>query len=390
MPEWTLLLILLLLPLAVWSGYRVGLREQQKKSEEGRYSSGYFAGLNYLLNEQPDKAIDIFIEQLQVDNEVVETHLALGNLFRRRGEVDRAIRIHQNLIARPALPSATRKLALQELAYDYLTAGLYDRAETLYIELLSEPKQKQKALTNLLVVYQQLKDWPKAIKTAQQLASVSGKPESNRLVHFYCEIADNDFTKDDTKQAVEAIKQAIKASTYALRPNLLLAKSYIDSGAYKKALKTYKVLTSHHISYISEFLNEIKFCHTQLKTEAQFCKELESYLVQGSNVDVLVMFSELAQKYHSEQYTEQVIQDFIMSQPSIGGLEQLLIHYMSEANNEERGRLNKLHSFVVALIDENPRYRCKACGYKSQSLLWQCPSCREWGKSSPLEIGEEH
>jgi len=161
--------LLLLLPIAVWSGYRVGRKSFPKKSSGGRLSKGYFTGLNYLLNEEPDKAIDTFIELLQVDSETIETHLALGNLFRRRGEVDRAIRIHQNLIARPALTGHVRKLSLMELAYDYMAAGLFDRAENLFKELVKDKEYRHDSLNHLVTIFQQIKDWAQAGSTRSSI-----------------------------------------------------------------------------------------------------------------------------------------------------------------------------------------------------------------------------
>src|SRR5436190_18436361 len=182
-------LLWLLLPLAFLSGWfaaRLEARRQAGRSFD--LPSAYFKGLNFLLNEQPDKAIEIFIQVLEVNSETVETHLALGNLFRRRGEVERAIRIHQNLIARPTLNREQRTYALLELGQDYFKAGLFDRAENLFLELAEVRAHSEQALRLLLNIYQQEKEWDKAIQTGRRFARVSGKRMDDVIAQYYCEL----------------------------------------------------------------------------------------------------------------------------------------------------------------------------------------------------------
>src|SRR3972149_1945846 len=184
-------LLWLLLPLAAASGWFVARLEQKRRVQKSLdLPSAYFTGLNFLLNEQPDKAIEVFIRVLEVNSDTVETHLALGNLFRRRGEVERAIRIHQNLIARPTLDKEQRSHALMELGQDYFKAGLFDRAENLFLELAEIQAHSEQALKLLLHIYQQEKEWEKAIDVTRKLAPITGKIMDENIAHFYCELAD--------------------------------------------------------------------------------------------------------------------------------------------------------------------------------------------------------
>ncbi len=185
------MIIIWLLPVAAFSGWLYGRRcnSPSGTAYNDRLHPEYFKGLNYVLNEQPDKAIEVFVKMLEVDSETVETHLALGNLFRRRGEVDRAIRIHQNLIARPNLNREQRSLALLELGMDYMRSGLFDRAESLFIELVEIDLYTVAAFTELLDIYQQEKDWGNAIKMARRLELSSGRSLKKNIAHFYCEQA---------------------------------------------------------------------------------------------------------------------------------------------------------------------------------------------------------
>ncbi|MCW9015982.1 MAG: lipopolysaccharide assembly protein LapB, partial [Kangiellaceae bacterium] len=187
-----LIVFVVLLPIAWLLGYLKGKKAPKQSNEIGstELSQKYFSGLNYLLNEQDDKAIDAFVSVLEVDSETVETHLALGNLYRKRGEVDRAIRLHQNLIARPSLSAAHRKMSLMELGYDYMAAGLLDRAENIFKELLHDQTHKQQSLKQLLQIYQQTKDWQNAIQISEKI-QLNNVPEiKNEIAHFYCELAE--------------------------------------------------------------------------------------------------------------------------------------------------------------------------------------------------------
>jgi lipopolysaccharide biosynthesis regulator YciM len=201
-------LLWLLLPLAAASGWLAARFEQKRHARQSfDLPSAYFKGLNFLLNEQPDKAIEVFMRVLEVNSDTVETHLALGNLFRRRGEVERAIRIHQNLIARPTLDKEQRSHALLELGQDYLKAGLFDRAENLFLELAEIRAHSEQALKLLLHIYQQEKEWEKAISITRKLARVSGKNLDEMIAHFYCELADHDYARKNYSAAREHLKR---------------------------------------------------------------------------------------------------------------------------------------------------------------------------------------
>ena len=174
-----MVVLAMLLPVAALSGWILGRRNSERSRRAGvsELSSSYFRGLNYLLNEQPDKAIEVFLKLAEFNRDTVETHLALGNLFRRRGEVDRAIRVHQHLIARPNLSNEEKTIALLELGEDYMRAGLLDRAETLFTDLVAMDAQVPSALKHLISIYQHEKDWDKAIDHARRIEKISGESQ---------------------------------------------------------------------------------------------------------------------------------------------------------------------------------------------------------------------
>ena len=236
------LFLFLLLPVAALSGWLIGRRDKPQIARRHGHELplGYIKGLNYLLDEQPDKAIDVFIQMLDVNSETVETHLALGSLFRRRGEVDRAIRIHQNLIARPTLNAEQRMHALNELGQDYMRAGLLDRAEALYAELVESGPHTINALQQLIDIYQQEKDWEKAIESARKLAFKTRKSQDTVIAHYYCELAEQELRANETHKALKLIKKALATDSRCARASILEGDIEYRLGDVKSAIRAYR------------------------------------------------------------------------------------------------------------------------------------------------------
>lgn len=234
--------------------------QKKYRPQEIKLSPEYFKGLNYLLNEQPDKAIDVFIRLLEVNSETVETHLALANLFRRRGETDRAIRIHQNLIARPTLNSQQRIQALVELGLDYMHAGVLDRAEQLFLELLQQSSPPEQAINQLLRIYQQEKQWDKAIEMAKRLGPKKNTDIGILIAQFYCEQAEQQL--ETNPASINALlKQAHSYDHNCVRATLIEANLYISAGNFTKALKTLQRIERQNHHYIPEALPKLLNCY---------------------------------------------------------------------------------------------------------------------------------
>ena len=267
----------LLLPLAAASGWLVGhfgMRRRESAAAADDLRSNYFKGINYLLNEQPDKAIEAFIKVLEVDSETVETHLALGNLYRRRGEVDRAIRIHQNLIARPNLESEQRSEALLELGHDYLSAGLLDRAENLLQELADSGDYRVQALRQLIDIYEQEKDWDKAIDSARLLEKATGNHLSPVVAHYQCEIAERFRQSDDVDQALELVKKALGSHERCVRASILEGDILTDLQEHERAIRAYQRVEEQDADYVPETIERIQYCYRALEKP----EEMDAYL----------------------------------------------------------------------------------------------------------------
>lgn len=257
----------LLLPAAAWSGWWVANRSfAGKESKAGnRLSREYVVGLNYLLDEQPDKAVDVFIKLLEVDSETVETHLALGSLFRRRGEVDRAIRIHQNLIARPQLSMVERKEALMALGQDYMSAGVFDRAERIFLEVVELGGAREtSSLQGLLAIYQQEKSWENALDVIKKLELSTGQSMHMQAAHYYCEIATQALKANALEKAQNAIKQALLIDKLSVRGSLMQALFDMEQGRFKQAIRSLKRVPQQDPEFLSEIIEPLVVCHRHL------------------------------------------------------------------------------------------------------------------------------
>jgi lipopolysaccharide assembly protein B len=380
-------LLLLLLPVAAVISWFAGYRHRKAKENEsvdGFVSPEYFLGLNYLINDEPDKAVDVFIKMLEVNSNTIETHLALGNLFRRRGEVDRAIRIHQNLIARPRLAEKERRQAMVELAQDYLRAGVLDRAERLFLELIAAGSNVAISLTSLINIYQLEKDWEKAIATAKKVEDVSKTNMQLAIAHYYCELADvarNSGRSDDAKNH---IKHALKHDKKCARASIILGQIYFAANNFGEAIKAFQMVDEQDPEFGSEVIGLLYQSYTRLNKEGDFVdyltKRIEEY---PRSYYILVMSDYLQDKYGDEAALDYLAK-FLPHSPSLPGLKKMLSLYVNRADDKMKGQLLFFGGFIDKLIKSKPLYRCVHCGFSGKSLYWQCPSCRRWNLVKPI------
>ena len=386
-----LALLAALLPIAALSGWWIGRRKVQSSSSDSKrgLSTDYFAGLNFLLNEQPDKAIDVFIKMLEVNSDTVETYLALGNLFRRRGESDRAIRIHQNLIARPTLNKAQRTQALFELGKDYMRAGFLGRAENIFLELVDDKTHRELALKNLLDIYQQEKDWNKATATARKLESVSSKKMSVEIAQYCCELAEIAMKSTDFKGAMKLLKRALGHDKNCARASLLIGQIERRNGNYKAALRAYKQVEQQDATYISEALEPMVECHQALGKIDEMAEYLNYVLRQYSGLTPIIELSEVTRLQKDEKAAAEQILQSLRHKPSISGLNQLLKLNLISAEGKVHEQLSMIKDITGRLVEDSPVYRCKNCGFRGKKLHWQCPTCRHWCTVKAIQSEEK-
>ncbi|PSJ48390.1 lipopolysaccharide assembly protein LapB [Zobellella taiwanensis] len=380
-------LLFLLLPVAAAYGWYMGRRgvRQDAQKQSNHFSRQYVAGLNFLLSDEPDKAVDLFIQLLQVDSETIETHLALGNLFRSRGEVDRAIRIHQNLIARPNLLPEQRHLAMLELARDFLAAGLLDRAEHILNELKEDPDFEEEALSQLMLIYQQLRDWEQAIAVAERLRKRRGIKTMTPIGHFYCELAEQKRRRQDDKGAIADLKKALRADPGCVRANLRLAAIHIAQAQWSQAAACLEQVVEQDEDFISEVLPDLQHCYHQQGKDEQFAELLEHWVARGCGTSAVLMLADRVAEREGQISAEQLVLSQLQRHPTMKGFYRLMSYH---AANAEQGRarasLEMLKALVAEQIKAKPSHRCGQCGFASHTLFWQCPSCKQWGSIKPV------
>ncbi len=370
----------LLLPVAAASGWWAAARSMgARDSHPNEANPVYFRGLNYLLNEEPDKAIDVFVEMLEVDSDTVETHLALGNLFRRRGEVERAIRIHQNLIARPALTTEQRGQALLELGQDYLRAGLYDRAENLFNELRQEGQHLPQALRNLLLIYQQEKDWKACLKTAEELERHTGEDLGVDRSHFYCELAQQAERDHQPEAASAYLHMALEQHRECVRANHLLAKMALAAGDTPEALRLLKDAIRRNPDYLPEVVDEIVVAYRELGKQEQLVEFLQEMAQDHPNQGAELHLVDLYHDQQGETAAIDYLTNYIARTPSLLGLIRLLELQCSQPEGRNDTVLQQVRTQLQRLIRDKAAYQCSKCGFEAKTLHWQCPSCHAWG-----------
>lgn len=378
-------LLWLLLPLAAASGWLAARLEQKRHSKQSLdLPSAYFKGLNFLLNEQPDKAIEVFIRVLEVNSETVETHLALGNLFRRRGEVERAIRIHQNLIARPTLDKEQRSHALLELGQDYLKAGLFDRAENLFLELAEIRAHSEQALKLLLHIYQQEKEWEKTISVARKLARVSSKNLDETIAHYYCELAEQDYARKNYSKSREYLKQALAADDRCVRASMLSGDIDAQEGKYREAINAWRRIEEQDVHYLGEVAERIAEGFKKLNDEQGLYDYFRDSLQRHGGISFALTFADVIAQRDGVGAAEKFIVDWLRRVPNVHGLHKLLELNLVRAPNAARNDLMLLKGIIEELRTQHLGYACGQCGFKGKELHWLCPSCNRWNTIKPV------
>jgi len=385
-------LLWLLLPVAAASGWFVARRAPMRRPARatGDISSDYFKGLNYLLNEQPDKAIEVFVRMVEVDSETVETHLALGNLFRRRGEVDRAIRIHQNLIARPTLSREQRTQALLELGEDYMKAGLFDRAENLFLELIELNAHTERALRHLLDIYQQEQDWEKAVNAARRLEELTGTRMNEVIAQYYCEMAERALKERDPSQAQQMIKRALSSDRNCVRASMLLGALEAQRGDCKAAVRAYRRVVDQDLEYLPEIIAPMRRCYLELGNRPAYVEFLREAVQRYDGISPILALAAEIRDQEGEEKAAELVVEHLRRRPSVRGLNWLIEQTLGHSTGEARDNMRILHDLTTKLLQGKAVYECHQCGFAGKQLHWQCPSCKSWNTIKPIQgvVGE--
>jgi lipopolysaccharide biosynthesis regulator YciM len=384
MTEWTWA-ALALLPVALAWGWWLGHRRIRRRQRQTRLalSSDYFRGLNYLLNEQPDKAIEVFLDLAEINQDTIETHLALGNLFRRRGETDKAIRFHRHIMSRPQLSEQHRTQALLELGEDYMRAGLLDRAEKLYSELADQGRFSEMAVRNLLAIYQQEKDWPSAIVQARTLANVTGESSDALIAQFYCELADGARATGDRETVLSHLASARRHNPDSARAFLIESSLAIEEGRTGDALSADRAACERDPELISLVLDRLIEGHRSEGRLDELHEWLTGLAERTAIIAPLLGRARLDVERDPTRAIETLLER-LEQRPNVRGLHylvDLLARHGQQMDAIDPGLLTRL---MDRLMQDQPRFRCVQCGFSGRTWHWQCPSCRQWETTRPV------
>ncbi|EIL95532.1 lipopolysaccharide assembly protein LapB [Rhodanobacter sp. 115] len=379
-------LLALLIPAAFisgwWTARRAGARRSGARVSE--LSSDYFRGLNYLLNEEQDKAIEVFLRLAEYNRDTVETHLALGNLFRRRGEVDRAIRLHQHLVSRPGLTEAMKTVALLELGEDYMRAGLLDRAETLFSDLVAMNAHAPSALRHLIAIYQHERDWHKAIEHARRLEAMAGEDESTTIAQFYCELAEQSRQHGARADAREYLKQAFECQPECVRAFMLTGRLYMDEGRQADAVDAYEQAVNADIAFVPEILPPLLDGYARSGQMERAERFLCDILARYNGISPVLALTRLYQQRDGEKPAIEFLTSQLRQRPSVRGLMALIDATMDKIQGEARENFLILRDLTRKLLEGQAMYRCSRCGFGAKAHHWQCPSCKNWSTIRPI------
>ncbi|MDA8360541.1 MAG: lipopolysaccharide assembly protein LapB [Gammaproteobacteria bacterium] len=376
-------LLWLLLPLAAGSGWGAGRLEQRRQSARKDLPSAYFKGLNYLLNEQADKAIEIFIKVLEVNSETVETHLALGSLFRRRGEVERAIRVHQNIIARPALEKAQRARALLELGQDYLKAGLFDRAENLFLELAEIRAHTDQALRLLMNIYQQEREWEKAITVCRRLGRVINTNLNDVIAQYHCELAEAAYGRQEYDAAREQARRALQSDRGCVRASLVLGRIEASLGAHREAIKAWHRIELQDPHYLGEIAPQLAASYRALDDEAGLFQFLQEALNRHADVATMLAMADVIEQRQGLDAAEAFVVSWLRRKPSVRGLHRLVGLHAAQGSGLSPNDLAILKGIMEQIVEHRRHYVCGHCGFSGRTIYWQCPGCHRWNTVKP-------
>ena len=377
---------LLVIPVAFAFGW-VAARYDLKAllSESANLPRSYFRGLNFLLNEQPDQAIDAFIEVVKLDPETIELHFALGNLFRRRGETDRAIRVHQNLLSRADLPANERDHALYELGQDFLKAGLLDRAEETF-KALQSGDYALGAQRSLLTIYQIEKDWNKSIDTARRLETMGAASLDKEIGHFHCELAQEALQQKKPDEARRQLDLALKAYPQNVRATILFGDVDAAAGEYDKAIAQWLHVEQQNAAYLPLVAEKLMKAYEALGLQEDGADLLTSWVDRYPSNDLLDVAYQHVSALRGPEAAHALARTQMQKSPNLAGMTRLLEAQQAVAEEPRRSELELMRTLIRQRTKNLPRYTCQNCGFRARLFYWQCPGCSGWESYAPRRV----
>jgi len=383
MPVWSLAMV----PVAIIFLWLLFRTRQSHKRQQSTLSSEYFKGLNYLLNDEQGKALDVFVKLVESNWDTIDTHFTLGKIYRKNGEMDKAIKIHQGLIARPSLPDRYRSKILLELGYDYLGAGWFDRAEGLFKEVLIQDKKSNEARHNLILIYQQEKDWFKAIDIAKDLFSENPAVIGPMIAHYYCELADICKAKGDVNQLENNANKALRYDDACVRATILLADQAKASGDDKKAISLYEGIEKQDAESMILVIDSLMACYERQAMQDELYEYLVGLQDRNENLFLQDVIASVLERVQGKRAAVDYLSKMIKQQPSLAGLQKLIAYKEKEIDADDV--FSDLTKAISIMQKDSVEYCCQKCGFSSNTHYWLCPSCNHWGRVKPSVVEHE-
>ena len=384
MPIWSLAII----PVAIGFLWLLFRTKQSHRRKQSTLSSEYFKGLDYLLNDEQGKALDVFVKLVESDWDTIDMHFTLGKIYRKNGEMDKAIKIHQGLIARPSLPERYRSKILLELGYDYLGAGWFDRAEGLFKEVLMQDEKSEEARQNLILIYQQEKDWFKAIDIAVDLYSGNPSVTGHMIAHYYCELAEISKAKGDLSQLENYANKALTYDANCVRASMLLAGQVKAAGDDSKAIKIYESIEQQDAESMILVIDSLLECYENLASLDKLYEYLLSLQSRQKNLFLQNVIASVLEKSQGKQAAIEYLSDKVKHQPSLLGLQKLVSYKESDIDADKV--FTDLAAAISVMQKDSVEYRCQKCGFNANTHYWLCPGCNNWNSVKPSVIELDH
>ena len=380
-------LLFLLLPVAAGYGWFMGRNSIKQNDQNAKQdlSIKYSKGLNYLLSNQQDKAIDYLLETLKVENDSVEAHFAMANLFRRRGELDRALKVHEHLVRHANLQTKDKQQAIFELGKDFLSAGLYDRAEKMFSKSLKSKRYGIKSLTFLLQIYQSSKDWHQGVDLKKVIIKSKDKKLLHILANFYCELAIQAKEKDEFIQVIELLEQALIYDANSCRANFLMAEIYENHQQYNEAAKCYQEIYQQDHDFFLDVIDQMQFCYQQLNLSDKFFTFIKQVYEQTGSTSALIKYLTFIEQQKGALKAKEYMLMALKKRPTIRGFKHFIKMQINESvQDTQHESLDLMTELIAAYLKEKPRYSCRNCGFNTSTHYWSCPSCHDWEQIKPV------
>lgn len=377
----------LLLPVAVAYGWfmRGYSLKQNVNAEKEELSIKYSTGLNYLFSNQQDKAIDYLLEALKVEDDSVEAHFAMANLFRKRGELDRALKVHEHLVQQKHLPNSAQQQAVFELGKDFLSAGLYDRAENMFTQLLKSKVYGLKSLTFLMQIFQSTKDWNQGIALKKAIVKTKDKKLMHNLANFYCELATLSLAKDEFIEVIELLENALAQDPNSCRANWLMAQIYENHQQYAEACKCYQDIYEQDKEFFPDVIDKMHHCYKELDEEDAFYKFIKKVYEETGSSTALISYLTHIENANSLPKAKEFILLALKKRPTIRGFKHFVKMQMIDSEEESTTEnLDVIKQLVAEYLKLKHRYSCRTCGFNSSTHYWSCPSCHDWEQLKPV------